>query len=185
MVSFFGTETSPSSGSSSPMIMRKSVVLPAPFGPTSPTFSPGFNWNDASTKTSCLPYCLLMLERAIIQKNQASRQPEFLRACERSDFFVAFDLERRPDVFRDFVLCALRVIAGALGLRVFVNGALALSADVEDLPKIDVGPDFQPLRLDIAVQHLTKLVRGRLIVVLQEENLRHAVVRHRAVLLRV
>ena len=33
MVSFFGTDTSPSSGASSPTIIRKSVVLPAPFGP--------------------------------------------------------------------------------------------------------------------------------------------------------
>jgi hypothetical protein len=33
MVSFFGTETSPSSGDSSPTTMRKSVVLPEPFGP--------------------------------------------------------------------------------------------------------------------------------------------------------
>ena len=33
MVSFLGTETSPSSGASSPTIRRKSVVLPAPFGP--------------------------------------------------------------------------------------------------------------------------------------------------------
>src|SRR5262249_7897133 len=62
-------DTSPSSGSSSPTIMRKSVVLPAPFGPTKPTFSPGFNWKEASTKTNCLPYCLLMFERAIILKS--------------------------------------------------------------------------------------------------------------------
>ena len=33
MVSRFGTETSPSSGASSPVIIRKSVVLPEPFGP--------------------------------------------------------------------------------------------------------------------------------------------------------
>ena len=65
MVSFLGTVTSPSSGASSPMIMRKIVVLPAPFGPTSPTFSPGFSWNEASTNSSCLPYCLLMLANAI------------------------------------------------------------------------------------------------------------------------
>src|ERR1700689_3916201 len=32
-----------SSGVSSPTTIRKSVVLPAPLGPTSPTFSPGFN----------------------------------------------------------------------------------------------------------------------------------------------
>ena len=59
MVSFFGTDTSPSSGASSPTIMRKSVVLPAPLGPTRPTFSPGLIWNEASTKRICRPYCLL------------------------------------------------------------------------------------------------------------------------------
>src|SRR5580658_5763039 len=67
MVSFFGTETSPSSGDSSRTTMRKSVVLPAPLGPTRPTFSPGFNWKDASTKINCLPYCLLILEKEIIE----------------------------------------------------------------------------------------------------------------------
>ena len=64
--SFLGTETSPSSGVSSPAIIRKSVVLPAPFGPTRPTFSPGLSWNEASTKRTCLPYCLLTREKAII-----------------------------------------------------------------------------------------------------------------------
>ena len=66
MVSFLGTDTSPSSGDSSPTIMRKSVVLPAPFGPTSPTFSPGLSWKEASTKSTCRPYCLLMREKEII-----------------------------------------------------------------------------------------------------------------------
>ncbi len=46
--------------------MRKIVVLPAPLGPTRPTFSPGFNWNEASTKSTCLPYCLLMFENEIM-----------------------------------------------------------------------------------------------------------------------
>jgi hypothetical protein len=31
------------------------------------------NWKDASTKMSCLPYCLLMLEKEIIRKYQANR----------------------------------------------------------------------------------------------------------------
>jgi len=43
IVSRFGTDTSPSSGVSSPTIIRKMVVFPAPFGPTSPTFSPAFS----------------------------------------------------------------------------------------------------------------------------------------------
>ena len=68
MVSFFGTVTSPSSGPSSPVIIRKTVVLPAPFGPTSPAFSPGFNWNEASTKRICLPYCLLTFANEIMKQ---------------------------------------------------------------------------------------------------------------------
>ena len=55
----FGNDTTPSSAVSSPAMIRKSVVLPEPFGPTSPTFSPGLSWKDASTKSSCLPYCLV------------------------------------------------------------------------------------------------------------------------------
>ena len=46
--------------------MRKSVVLPAPFGPTRPTFSPGLSWNEASTKRIWRPYCLLMRLKLII-----------------------------------------------------------------------------------------------------------------------
>src|SRR5262245_31651245 len=66
MVSRRGTDTSPSSGASSPVINRKMVVLPAPFGPTRPTFSPGFSWKEASTNRICRPYCLLTLTREII-----------------------------------------------------------------------------------------------------------------------
>src|SRR5206468_3377331 len=73
IVTRFGTDTSPSSGVSSPTIMRKSVVLPDPFGPTRPTFSPGLSWKEVSTKRTCLPYCLLMRENEIM----ASRSPLF------------------------------------------------------------------------------------------------------------
>src|SRR5215471_16814203 len=65
IVSFLGTVTSPSSALSSPTIMRNSVVLPDPFGPTRPTFSPGFSWNEASTKRTCRPYCLLTRDKEI------------------------------------------------------------------------------------------------------------------------
>src|SRR6185503_13916206 len=58
MVVLRGTLTVPSSGDSSPTIIRKTVVLPAPFGPTSPARSPGFSWNEASTNRICFPYCL-------------------------------------------------------------------------------------------------------------------------------
>src|SRR5688572_8169074 len=66
MVSRFGTDTSPSSGLSSPVIIRNKVVFPAPLGPTSPIFSPGLSWKDASTKSTWRPYCLLIRENAII-----------------------------------------------------------------------------------------------------------------------
>src|SRR5581483_5875249 len=69
MVIFFGTDTSPSSGVSSPTIMRNSVVLPEPLGPTRPTFSPGLSWKDASTKRICLPYCLLIFENEITRRS--------------------------------------------------------------------------------------------------------------------
>src|SRR5678815_420373 len=60
---FFGTDTAPRSSDCSPAIIRKMVVLPAPFGPTRPTFSPGLSWKEVSTKRTCRPYCLLMRER--------------------------------------------------------------------------------------------------------------------------
>ena len=41
-------------------------------GRPGPTFSPGFNWKEASTKMSCLPYCLLMFESEIMW----CREPE-------------------------------------------------------------------------------------------------------------
>src|SRR3990172_8425719 len=68
MVSFFGTEISPSSGTSSPAIRRNKVVLPDPFGPTRPTVSPGLSWKEASTKRSCRPYCLLTRVREIMRR---------------------------------------------------------------------------------------------------------------------
>src|SRR5215471_16892975 len=70
MLRRLGTVISPSSGDSSPTIMRKTVVLPAPFGPTSPIFSPGLSWNEASTNRIWLPYCLETLVRAIMGRGR-------------------------------------------------------------------------------------------------------------------
>ena len=69
--------------------MRKRVVLPAPFGPTRPTFSPGLSWKDASTKRTCRPYCLLMRENEIMPGAKRttgalqSRSPSILLRQER------------------------------------------------------------------------------------------------------
>ena len=66
MVVPLGMETAPSSGDSSPTISRNTVVLPAPLGPTRPTFSPGLSWNEVSTNRTWRPYCLEMLARVIM-----------------------------------------------------------------------------------------------------------------------
>jgi hypothetical protein len=68
MDSFFGTAMVPSSALSSPAIIRKSVVLPAPLGPTKPALSPGLSWKEASTNTSCRPYCLLTEAKEIMEE---------------------------------------------------------------------------------------------------------------------
>src|SRR5262245_35047431 len=52
--------------------MRNNVVFPAPFGPTRPTFSPGFSWNEASTKSTCRPYCLLMRANEIMRAHKGT-----------------------------------------------------------------------------------------------------------------
>jgi hypothetical protein len=62
----FSTITLPESGSSSPTIIRKIVDLPAPFGPTSPTFSPRKTANEASRKRMRPACCLETDSRRII-----------------------------------------------------------------------------------------------------------------------
>src|SRR3954465_11184754 len=59
-------ETCPSSGNSSPAIIRNSVVFPAPFGPTRPIFSPLLRAAEASMNRIWWPACLLTLSRRIM-----------------------------------------------------------------------------------------------------------------------
>ena len=70
---------------SSPTIIRNSVVLPAPFGPTSPTFSPGLSWKDASTNSTCRPYCLLTRENEITRAAPRGRRAPPRRRPARGD----------------------------------------------------------------------------------------------------
>ena len=44
--------TVPALGAIIPTVMRKEVVLPAPFGPRSPTISPGFTSNETPSTTA-------------------------------------------------------------------------------------------------------------------------------------
>ena len=66
MVTPRSTATWPSSGCSWPVIIRNSVVLPAPLGPTRPTFSPFWSAAEASMKRIWWPFCLEMLSRRIM-----------------------------------------------------------------------------------------------------------------------
>ena len=74
------------------------------------------------------------------------------------------------------------IVVGLQRLPVFVGGALALSRDVKNLAQLNVAPDLGPARLAVAIERLTVGVGRRLIVMLQEEHFRDAVVRKRAVL---
>src|SRR5579885_3664842 len=88
-----------------------------------------------------------------------------------------FPLVGLLDVAAGFVFGALGVVVGLQGLAVFVDGALALSGDVEDFAQLDVAPDLGPAGIAIAVQAFAVGVGGGLVVALQEEDLDHAIVR--------
>src|SRR4051812_23290512 len=146
MVSFFGTETSPSSGASSPTIIRNSVVLPDPFGPTSPTFSPGLSWNDASTKRTCRPYCLLIRVNETISANHPGRRREPVQrrvADRRAGWRVEGD--RRLDRFGGALEEALDV-GGHQRRRRLVARA---RGTVEGAARLDVGERFRRRGADL------------------------------------
>src|SRR6185369_16574483 len=88
-----------------------------------------------------------------------------------------FALERLLNIFLGFVLRTLSVVVGLQGLAVFVYRTLSLASDVEDLAQLNVAPDLGPARLTVSVERLAIRIRGRLIIPLKEENLRHAVMR--------
>ena len=52
-----GNDTSPSSADSSPTIIRNSVVLPAPVGPTRPTFVAGIELEGGVDEEDLPPVC--------------------------------------------------------------------------------------------------------------------------------
>ena len=58
----------------------------------------------------------------------------------------------------------------ANGLAVFVHGPVALACDIENLAQIDMRPDLGPLRVQVAIDGGTKLIGGRLKVILFEEQ---------------
>src|ERR1700744_277853 len=79
-----------------------------------------------------------------------------------------------------FVDGALRVVVGLDGEAVFVDGALALAGDVEDLAEVDVAPDLDPLGIAVAAEGVAEAVGGGLVVLLHHEDFGEAVVGERA-----
>src|SRR6188474_1630007 len=115
---FFGTDTSPSSGDSSPVIIRKIVVLPEPFGPTRPTFSPGLSWKEVSTNRTCRPYCLLMRERDSTTNILSSRRGD-RRQVGRSPWLPPLGEGRPIDKIANEVLARRRSEEPMKNRRVF------------------------------------------------------------------
>src|SRR5258707_9361953 len=95
---------------------------------------------------------------------------------------LLFPLVWRAQIAARFVQRALSAVAGLDGLAILVDRALTLSGHVKYLAQLDMAPDLGPARLAIAVERLAVLIRGRLVVALQVENLGNAVVGQRAVL---
>src|SRR6185369_9739467 len=87
-----------------------------------------------------------------------------------------FALEGLLNIFLGFVLRTLSVVVRLQGLAIFVHGTLSLPGDVKDLAQLNVAPYLGPSRLPVAIERLAIRIRGRLIIPLKEENLRHAVV---------
>ena len=88
-------------------------------------------------------------------------------------------------IFAGFLKRAEGVVIGLESLAVFIDGALALPGDVEDLAQLDTAPDFGPARLAVAVDALAVGIRRRLIIPLQEENFGNPVVGQGTVLVEV
>jgi len=76
---------------------------------------------------------------------------------------------------------SLGVVVGLDGEAVFIDGAVALAGDVEDVAELDVAPDLDPLGIAVSTQGIAEGVGRGLVVALHEEDLADAVGRQRAV----
>src|ERR1700733_10935304 len=85
----------------------------------------------------------------------------------------------------DFVLGALGIVARPLRLLVLVDGAVALTGDVENVTELDMRPHLGPLGLEIPIERLAIFIGCRLVVVLEEVHFGDAEMRQRIVALRL
>ena len=67
---------------------------------------------------------------------------------------------------------------------VLIQRTITLPRSVKDLPKVDVRPYLDPLRLEVAVQRLAEFVRGGLVFPVCKEDLTKSEVYQRSVAIR-
>src|SRR6185295_10058887 len=122
----------PASGSSSRVIRRNTVVLPAPFGPTRPIFSPRFTAAEASRNRICAPWRLEMasmrimrwgaVAQAITPVERAGRGLDFRRnAGNRCSPTEPAPTCRYSGVLGDFTRCQITVFDGSWPLQPLVR----------------------------------------------------------------
>src|SRR5262249_17834306 len=125
-------------GSSRPATRRKTVVLPAPLRPTSPTRSAGFICKVTPRRTSCAPYDFSTLSRRKSMLGRARSSPcaDLIqdrraldaRAMQRKDAARLGTSPRRDPVFGGGLLlvCVSRTAPIRAGRRRSVCGGLVL-----------------------------------------------------------
>ena len=79
-----------------------------------------------------------------------------------SDRWPAGSAEWFLQILLRFTLSTVGIIARVRRLLILGHGALALSANVEDLTQIHVRPDLDPLRFQVAIERIAEYVRCRL-----------------------
>src|SRR5258708_29825417 len=99
--------------------------------------------------------------------------------------FVFRSFEGLLEILTRFFEGAEGIVVGLDGLPIFVNGAFALAGNVENLPKLDMAPDFGPPRITVPVDRRAVGVRRRLIIPLEEEDLGDAIVSQGTVLVEI
>src|ERR1700683_1832257 len=88
-------------------------------------------------------------------------------------------------IFPGFFEGSEGIVMGLESLAVFIDGAFALTGDVENLAQLDAAPNFGPARLSVSVDRRAVGIGRGLIISLQEEDFGNAVVGEGTVLVEI
>src|SRR5215469_14533071 len=90
-------------------------------------------------------------------------------------------------VLLSFLLCAAGIVLQLFGFLIFVDGAFARARQVEDLPQIDVTPDFHPAitGVQIPIERVPKTVSRSRIILFVKISFSDPKIRKRVVRLKV